>query len=532
MSVKKVELEIQALLDGTLSEEGFARLQQQMASDPEVRQLYYRYVRLHQSLEMSYGGARDVLSVGEARRQRLQARYRRVAAWAAVAVLLIAAVALRSVYLGPEERLAYRVAPGGLLEVQHPAGSRAGATELEKGSKLEILQGTVELELGSGVMGWIDGPAEIEVVDAGLVKMPYGSGRFHVSDGAEGFTVETDEVRAVDLGTEFGVVAWADRPDELHVFSGRVAYEMESGAASGEVVGGQGVRFLDDGVVMMDAVDAEFKQGLPDSLRYAHWSFDGGRPVGTLATEENIHHWMENGGGQTLVDGVEGSALALGSDGAGALMTNWRGIGGDAPRSVAFWVKLPSAAQRRVDGTSVLLAWGRQQPHMSSTRSINSKWSVHLDHSEKRVPTLNVSFGGVWYHCPRVMLEDDQWHHVAIVYRGGVTGSEIPEVDVYYDGRIAPTYYSFYKDIEVDLSDDGRVVIDTESFSPLRIGGGMVNQSPFDVTTHQGGSRFTGDTHFTGWIDELFIIEGVIDKYDVWQMMNDHRYQPAEREGR
>jgi hypothetical protein len=47
-----------------------------------------------------------------------------------------------------------------------------------------------------------------------------------VSKGAEGFTVKTNDLKIVDLGTEFGVIAKEGGHHEIHVFEGKVEVSL------------------------------------------------------------------------------------------------------------------------------------------------------------------------------------------------------------------------------------------------------------------------------------------------------------------
>ncbi len=91
---------------------------------------------------------------------------------------------------------------------------------LEPG-KLKLKQGFAELEFYSGARVVVEGPAEIELISVAELICREGRISAHVPAQARGFTVQTPQLKVVDIGTAFGVEV-AEQRSEVHVFEGHV----------------------------------------------------------------------------------------------------------------------------------------------------------------------------------------------------------------------------------------------------------------------------------------------------------------------
>jgi hypothetical protein len=108
----------------------------------------------------------------------------------------------------------------------------AGETQLQIGSsvspgKVELQSGLIQLEFYRGAVVVVEGPAELEFVNADRLICRRGRLRVHVPPQAEGFAVVSPNVELVDLGTEFGMEVTDDGSASVHVFDGKVElYEL------------------------------------------------------------------------------------------------------------------------------------------------------------------------------------------------------------------------------------------------------------------------------------------------------------------
>ena len=90
-----------------------------------------------------------------------------------------------------------------------------------KPGAVELCEGTVELQLDSGVHVAIEGPARFELLNEHRGILHRGKLSASVPPEGIGFTVDTPGMSVVDLGTEFGLNVGSNY-SEVHVFDGEV----------------------------------------------------------------------------------------------------------------------------------------------------------------------------------------------------------------------------------------------------------------------------------------------------------------------
>ncbi|MCM2373012.1 LamG-like jellyroll fold domain-containing protein [Aporhodopirellula aestuarii] len=134
--------------------------------------------------------------------------------------------------------------------------SQVDGRELSAGQSLvpgefRIEQGLVQIEFFCGATILLEGPAELQLVSTELARLRQGKLRAQVPPAAHGFTVEADDLRVVDLGTEFGVSVSTEGAD-VEVFDGEVEVHH----------GGSAIRLLGQG----DAVMHDRRGELADAI--------------------------------------------------------------------------------------------------------------------------------------------------------------------------------------------------------------------------------------------------------------------------
>ncbi len=120
-------------------------------------------------------------------------------------------------------------APVAMLGMAHDAvwSSAKGGLRSELHPGVMILEsGIARIDFYSGARAWVKGPASFRLVSAMEMYLTDGRVKVKVPPAARGFAVTTPELTAVDLGTEFGVMAADGGRNEVHVFSGRVEVSM------------------------------------------------------------------------------------------------------------------------------------------------------------------------------------------------------------------------------------------------------------------------------------------------------------------
>ncbi|MDC0265725.1 LamG domain-containing protein [Mariniblastus sp.] len=128
---------------------------------------------------------------------------------------------------GPNDLLVELFDDGVAIVTQSYDTQWAGETQLQIGSsvspgKVQLLSGLIQLEFYRGAVVVVEGPAELEFVNADRMICRRGRLRAHVPPQAEGFAILSPNVELVDLGTEFGMDVADDGSASVHVFDGKV----------------------------------------------------------------------------------------------------------------------------------------------------------------------------------------------------------------------------------------------------------------------------------------------------------------------
>lgn len=301
-----------ALVEGTLSAADRQLLSERLRDDPAARQRYVDYVMVHGMLrwEFTRTGAlsqavaasvapsaapRTPTPLPPSRRARTLRfpRAMRPRSWSAV-VVSAAAAAVVAVILWQTELLPIA---GGPATVAEAAGAtwgdgrtlRAGA-HLDTGP-LVLAAGLARLNFRSGATLLIEGPAEIDVRSPMLATLKRGKVVARVPASAHGFAIETDHLRVVDLGTEFGIAAIPGSLPVVQVFAGAIEVGKR-GESPTRLTNGQAVRAAPDGTLIeVDPTTQSFTRALPQDLDASGlehglvgwWKFD--ETAGTIAAD-------------------------------------------------------------------------------------------------------------------------------------------------------------------------------------------------------------------------------------------------------
>jgi len=86
---------------------------------------------------------------------------------------------------------------------------------------IQITKGIVRIQTDNGVQLLLEGPAEFRFINSDELSMNYGRIFVNVSGTAEGFSVQTQKSKIIDLGTQFGVYTDIRGETQLHVFEGK-----------------------------------------------------------------------------------------------------------------------------------------------------------------------------------------------------------------------------------------------------------------------------------------------------------------------
>lgn len=275
---------------GSLSEEEFARLEEALRSNPEVRRDLLESRMLESELRQF------ALSLEQQDRQGNHSRPNTtpvkvfprwqaglLTAAAAIALLLVGKWALfpnsKTPPSSPE--IAEVSHDTGVAVLAREYGARWDQTALRSGDSMPpgnwvLASGTAEIQFYSGASVTLQAPAELEIVSQNGGILHRGRLRADVPRHAHGFSIKTEAVELVDLGTSFGMSVSDNADTEIHVFDGEVELFGPGGrtaAAKGDLVtAGQGRVFGKSG------------EGAPLAINPA--LFDGSARLDEKAREE------------------------------------------------------------------------------------------------------------------------------------------------------------------------------------------------------------------------------------------------------
>ncbi len=164
-----------------------------------------------------------------------------------------------------------------------------------------------------------------------------------------------------------------------------------------------------------------FLTGLANAALTGHWQFNEGAGT-TAANAANAAFPGTLSGftpGSEWISGPPGKGTALLFDGSDdAINTSYTGVTGSGVRSLSAWIKYPGPNDADLDA---IFSYG--------SNATSSRWTVRIGSGagvDQNRLRLEVSGGGVY---GSTNLNDDQWHHVAVVQTGTTLGTVVLYVD-------------------------------------------------------------------------------------------------------
>lgn len=385
------------------------------------------------------------------------------------------------------------------------------------GERVVIEEGLVELYFRTGVRVVLEAPADFEVTGANQGFLHYGKLVADVNDEtAHGFVIDGPSGRLVDLGTSFAVAVDDQGEMEVHVIEGVVDATANGGVTSRlqkdeamRLSGGQGARMkVDLGKFVVRMPD--YQDSPP---RYVRWGFDArtdsvaqdtGSGFKTGNTDGNLKSFSGQGVGPIRVSGPFGKGLKFDGDDS-FFVSDFPGITGSQPRTVAFWVKVPRDFDSK-EGYGIV-NWGK-------VRVPGGAWQISANGTEKDGPLGRLRIGTHWGQVIGTTdLRDGQWHHCAVVLYGDQEGKPNTGTHVllYVDGKLEP---AARKSLQA---------VDTVSLPESEDGGHGVWMGRNLGFEHEGDS--TGrdfGRFFRGEIDEMVICDMAMDQRQILRLMEDN----------
>ncbi len=221
-----VQEKFAALMDGTLSAAEHAELEQLLTHDAEARRQWY----LHTDIDLGLGEWAATREMAKTHRLPQMAPPQR-ARWpwaAAAAVMLLASLGWWMSQREEAGRGVARLAQS--AEAVWSDSAPSSGSMLSRG-ELRLTSGAALIEFFSGARLLIEAPCHLDLVSSNAVFLHAGKVNAHVPPQARGFTIDSDTLKLVDHGTDFGFIAQNRAAAEVHVFNGEVEVQPAGQAA-------------------------------------------------------------------------------------------------------------------------------------------------------------------------------------------------------------------------------------------------------------------------------------------------------------
>ncbi|MHC4675958.1 MAG: LamG-like jellyroll fold domain-containing protein, partial [Planctomycetota bacterium] len=170
----------------------------------------------------------------------------------------------------------------------------------------------------------------------------------------------------------------------------------------------------------------------PDKRLAGHWKFDGD----ATDSSRNGRDGTLMGDATFVDDPNRGQVLSLGGSGDYVRITGYKGVTGTQPRTCCAWIKTAIGYG--------IMSWGRN--------TTGEQWAFQLSGAG----SLQVQVSGGTINAPGVIINDDQWHHVAVVWQDDGMPT-IGDAEFYIDGQKKTSLPP--PDGQVDTASDANVCI-------------------------------------------------------------------------
>ncbi|MBA4190020.1 MAG: hypothetical protein C0467_18705 [Planctomycetaceae bacterium] len=227
----------QAYCDGALNATDAARLSALLRDNPAAQRSFLEITTIHARLQAEFGPGSVPPKKAEPRRPRV----RTVLLGVAVAATLLLAVVLIRPATNPP---VVAVLTNSVAARWHGSAAPVPGSPLAAG-RFQLDSGVAEIAFGSGAVAVIEGPAEIELLNAGGAFLHAGQVVVRALAAGAGFSLETPTARVADRGTEYGVQVEAAGETILQVYSGEIVATRKAAGenpAAQMLDGGRAVR--------------------------------------------------------------------------------------------------------------------------------------------------------------------------------------------------------------------------------------------------------------------------------------------------
>jgi len=217
---------MQKIIEGGVSRPVFDAFQNRLRKEPKLAALYRDHSLLHHSLCEEFEAmpiARKIASFQSSRRSNTFAIVAAIGAIAAVVTLswIILSRPASTVQSAPSFARA-TFSEDARWEIVGNHKSENDFISLAEGGSIILYGGSAKLELNTSATAVVEGPTTLVFKSDESLHLQEGRGRFRLTAPGQKLTVSTPSFSAIDMGTEFGIIANPDKPDELHVIEGKV----------------------------------------------------------------------------------------------------------------------------------------------------------------------------------------------------------------------------------------------------------------------------------------------------------------------
>lgn len=232
---------IQRALDGLLSPEEHDGLKADVIRDADLRAQYVDQMWLHSALRAERETLVELLDAEPVAEEKIVRRWP-MAMWAAAAAACVTLVV--SAWTFGKGTLFQR--PVATL-VQADNCKWAGsdlptAVNAKLGTgRLALVEGIATLKFKSGATVTMEAPTTLEILTAMHCRLVEGTLTAEVPEPAHGFTIDTPDIKVVDLGTKFGVTAGSAGNSQVRVFEGEVEIGGLKGGQMKRLTEGKGL---------------------------------------------------------------------------------------------------------------------------------------------------------------------------------------------------------------------------------------------------------------------------------------------------
>ncbi len=380
---------------------------------------------------------RESFAKGVVLRLQQQQRWR---VWGPCAAVVAVFLSIASLYYLAREKTGDSLLHVASVVRTEATNWRPPDTGLVIGSKVEFGEGFIEIHYHKGVTVVLEAPASFEITGDSSGFLHQGKLVAEIDDErARGFVIDGVHGRLVDLGTKFGVSVKKDGEMEVHVLEGIVNATSNRDGSTTQLRENEAIRLgAIDSARLPQANREAFVTQLPPygerPPKYVRWRFD--EPSGTRfhntgrdLAEAQAHADIKGGVERTA--GYYGNAVHFNGTDA-YLESDYRGIVGDGPRTVAFWVRVPEDFGER-EGFGVV-SWGSHDHEGAAWQISVNSFAPDGPMGRLRVGTNRGEVIGT------TDLRDGQWHHCAVVLYGDLQArpNTSTHILLYVNGQLEP----------------------------------------------------------------------------------------------